>query len=206
MIAGLDAEVGAILKTLEQQGVADNTIVIFTSDNGPTYAGGVDHEFFESAGPFRGLKGSVFEGGLRVPTIVRWPGHVRPGTTADIPSGFEDHLPTICELTGASPPTGIDGRSLASVLLGDQAAPAPTRPYLYRELGGQQAIRVGPWKGVRRHLRRGDTTMLLFNLDTDPGETTNVADDHPDIVARLETLLAEAHVPSPDFPLPTIDK
>ncbi|MDP7520378.1 MAG: hypothetical protein QF438_09560, partial [Phycisphaerales bacterium] len=106
----------------------------------------------------------------------------------------------------ASPPTGIDGRSLASVLLGDQAAPAPTRPYLYRELGGQQAIRVGPWKGVRRHLRRGDTTMLLFNLDTDPGETTNVADDHPDIVARLETLLAEAHVPSPDFPLPTIDK
>ncbi|MDP6891211.1 MAG: arylsulfatase [Phycisphaerales bacterium] len=206
MIAGLDAEVGEILEALEHQGVAGSTIVIFTSDNGPTYAGGVDHEFFESAGPFRGLKGSVFEGGLRVPTIVRWPGHVPPGTTADIPSGFEDHLPTLCELTGTSAPTGIDGQSLASVLLGDRSTPAPTRPYLYRELGGQQAIRVGPWKGVRRHLRRGDTTMLLFNLDTDPGETTNVAAEHPDIVARLETLLADAHVPSPDFPLPTIDK
>jgi arylsulfatase len=206
MIAGLDAEVGAIMGTLKKQGVADNTIVIFTSDNGPTYAGGVDYEFFNSSGPFRGLKGSVFEGGLRVPMIVRWPGHIQGGSTADIPSGFEDHLPTICELTGAQAPPNIDGISLASVLRADGSSPAPTRPYLYRELGGQQALRAGKWKAVRRHLRRGDAAIMLFNLDTDPAETTDVASANPKVVARLATLMAEAHVPSPDFKLPTIDQ
>ena len=206
MIAGLDAEVGAIMDTLKAQGVADNTIVIFTSDNGPTYAGGVDYEFFKSSGPFRGLKGSVFEGGLRVPMIVRWPGHIEPGSVADIQSGFEDHLPTICELTGAKPPSNIDGVSLSSVLRADAASPPPTRPYLYRELGGQQALRAGKWKAVRRHLRRGDTSIMLFNLDTDPAETTDVASANPKVVARLATLMAEAHTPSPDFKLPTIDQ
>ena len=206
MIAGLDAEVGDILSALEQQGVADNTIVIFTSDNGPTYAGGVDHDFFNSNGPFRGLKGSVFEGGLRVPMIVRWPGHVQPGTTTDVPSGFEDHLPTICELTGTTPPPTIDGISLAGTLLGHQPAEVSDRPYLYRELGGQQAIRAGKWKAVRRHLRRGDTTIMLFNLDTDPAESTNVAKSNPNVVAQLAQLMDEAHVPSPDFKLPTIDE
>lgn len=206
MIAGLDAEVGAIMDALEAQGVAENTIVIFTSDNGPTYAGGVDYEFFKSSGPFRGLKGSVFEGGLRVPMIVRWPGHIEGGSVADIPSGFEDHLPTICELTGAVLPPDVDGVSLAGVLRADESVPAPTREYLYRELGGQQALRAGKWKAVRRHLRRGDTTIMLFNLETDPAETTDVAAENPKTVARLAAYMAQAHVPSPDFKLPTIDQ
>jgi len=202
MIAGFDGEVAAIMKALERTGKATNTIVIITSDNGPTWAGGVDHEFFDSNGPLRGLKGSVFEGGLRVPMIVRWPGHVPASATVDALSGFEDHLPTLCEWTGAPVPHDVDGVSLVDVLSGGDA---PDRAWLYRELGGQQALRWGDWKGVRRRLKRGDDTIMLFNLKADPGETTNVADQHPEVVARVAAIMTEAHEPSDVFPLPMVD-
>ena len=202
MIAGFDAEVAAILDALKDGGHDQNTIVIITSDNGPTWAGGVDHEFFDSNGPLRGLKGSVFEGGLRVPMIVRWPGHVPAGVEHDVASGFEDHLPTICEWIGATPPSDIDGISLSSTLTGGTV---PERTWLYRELGGQQALKSGKWKGVRRNLKKGDDAMMLFDLDADPGETTDVAQMHPEVVLRISGMMAEAHEPSEVFPLPMID-
>ena len=202
MIAGLDGEVAAITDALERSGHSKDTIVIITSDNGPTWAGGVDHEFFASSGPYRGLKGSVFEGGLRVPMIVRWPGIIPAGAEVDVPSGFEDHLPTICDWSGATTPPGVDGVSLAGVLLGGEA---PERAWLYRELGGQQALRWGKWKGVRRKLRQGDDSIMLFDLEADPGETTDVAPAYPAITAQIAALMAEAHQPSQAFPLPMID-
>jgi arylsulfatase len=203
MIAGFDAEVGAIVEALQEQGLSDNTIVIVTSDNGPTWAGGVDTDFFKSSGPYRGLKASVFEGGLRVPMIVRWPGHIQAGTTSDFVSGFEDHMPTLCELAGAETPDGVDGISLVPTLLGRPTAPRTTP--LYRELGGQQAVLDGRWKGVRRDLKKGDLTMMVFDLQTDPGEQTDLAVDRPDIAAKLATLMDAAHQPSSVFPLPTVD-
>jgi arylsulfatase len=203
MIAGFDAEVGAIVEALNDKGFSDNTIVIVTSDNGTTWAGGVDFDFFESSGPFRGLKGSVFEGGLRVPMIVRWPGHVQAGSSSDVISGFEDHLPTLCEAARAPVPSEIDGVSLMPTLLG-RNQPARTSQ-MYRELGGQQAVRDGRWKGVRRKLKQGDMTMLVFDLQEDPGETTDLAKARPDIATHLSSLMAAAHEPSDVFPLPSVD-
>ncbi|MCP4758022.1 MAG: arylsulfatase [Planctomycetes bacterium] len=202
MIAGFDDEVAAIMAALERVGHLDDTIVIVTSDNGPTWAGGVDHTFFESSGPYRGLKGSVFEGGLRVPMIVRWPGRVLAGAVMDLPSGFEDHMPTICEWTGVPRPDGIDGVSLSSALLGGSL---PKREWLYRELGGQQALRWGKWKGVRRKLKQGDDSIMLFDLEADPAESMNVAAANPEVIAKIAAMMADAHEPSKVFPLPLID-
>jgi arylsulfatase len=204
MIAGFDAEVGAIVEALKDKGFSDNTIVIVTSDNGTTWAGGVDYDFFESSGPFRGLKGSVFEGGLRVPMIVRWPGHVQAGSSSSFMSGFEDHLPTLCEAARVPMPLEIDGVSLMPTLLGRSQLARTSQ--MYRELGGQQAIRDGRWKGVRRKLKQGDMTMLVFDLQEDPGETTDLAKARPDIVTHLSSLMAAAHEPSEVFPLPSIDR
>ncbi len=201
MIAGFDAEVGALLDTLTRTGQDQDTIVIITSDNGPTYAGGVDHEFFNSNGPYRGLKGSVFEGGLRVPMIVRWPGHVEAGTVSNVPGGFEDLLPTLTDATGER--VELDGMTLLPTLTG-QGEPQ-IRTWLYRELGGQQAVRWGKWKGIRRRLRKGDLTLELFDLEADPGETTDVSQLHPDITSAIEAIMDRAHEPSLIFPLPTVD-
>ncbi|MCH2143265.1 MAG: arylsulfatase [Phycisphaerales bacterium] len=202
MIAGLDTEIGSLMRALEEGGHADNTLVIITSDNGPTYAGGVDYDFFDSNGPYRGLKGSVFEGGLRVPMVVRWPGKVAPGTTSEVPGGFEDLMPTLTEVTGER--VESDGRSLVDVLTNQ--ASTIDRPWLYRELGGQQAVRWGKWKGVRRHLRKGDLKIELFDLASDPGETTDVSTQHPEVTETIEAIMSTAHQPSEIFPLPAVDK
>ena len=140
---------------------------------------------------------------LRVPTVVRWPGQIAPGTTIDVPSGFEDWLPTFAAAADADIPTGLDGIDLSEVLAGGDA---PLRP-LYREFAptGSQAVRLGKWKGVRSRLKKGDLTIELYNLDDDPAETTNVADAHPEVVAILAQVMASSHVPSEVFPLATID-
>ncbi len=159
MITRMDTEVGRLMALVKELGLDEKTMVIFTSDNGPLYEqlGGTDTDFFASAGNFRGRKGSYYEGGFRVPCIVRWPGKIAAGTTSDHVSGFEDWLPTILELAGAKDaiPAGTDGVSLAPALLGQKQEP---RPFLYREspgYGGQQAVRVGDWKLVRQNLNPG---------------------------------------------------
>ena len=210
MITRMDREVGRILDLVRELGLDERTIVVFASDNGPTYEriGGSDSEFFRSAGPLRGLKGSLYEGGIRVPAIVRWKGVVPAGLASERVTGFEDWLPTLLDLagaTGAIPPT-IDGLSFAPTLLGQAQEP---RSFLYREFpgyGGQQSIRVGEWKGVRQGLEKpGPLRLALYDLKGDIGEARDVAAEHPDVVAQLESLLSREHQPSAPFPIPAID-
>ena len=209
MISHLDSDVGAVLQRLKDLGLEDNTIVIFSSDNGTTHLEQeVDYEFFRSVGELRGLKGSLYEGGVRVPTIVRWPGHVKAGSESDYISGFEDWMPTLLDAIGASTqiPSTTDGVSLLPVLTGEDQ---PRRPFLYREFpgyGGQQTIRVGDWKAVRQGMTHGTTDVELYHIATDISEKHNVADQHADVVEQLSRLMAEQHQPSDIFPLRPFDK
>jgi len=211
MISRLDADLGAIVEELDRCGLSRETVVIFSSDNGPTHdVGGVDTTFFNSTGGLRGRKGSLDEGGIRVPCIVRWPGRTPAGQTTDALTGFEDWMPTLLDIAGAKPSADLDGVNLRPLLEGGAM---PERAYLYREFpgyGGWQAVWQGPWKAVRRDLlrraRRGEPPLTeLYRLDQDPAESNNLAGARPDVVARLEKIMAQAHTPSADFPLPLVD-
>lgn len=208
MVTRLDAGVGRIMQTIADLGLSNNTLVVFTSDNGATYArvGGADSEFFDSNGPLRGFKGSVWEGGIRVPFIACWPGRIEPGSTCDTPFIAYDTFATLLELAGdpASPMT--DGISYAPSLLG--TGRQRSRELLYWEFpgyGGQQAVRLGDWKGVRRDMHKGNLAVQLFDLANDIGETTDLAADHPQVVARIERIMLEAGATSPEFPFPALD-
>ncbi len=197
MVTRLDREVGRIMELLKELGLDENTLVIFSSDNGPTNAGGSDAGFFESAGPLHGLKGSVWEGGIRVPFIARWPGRIKPGSESDHVAAFWDFLPTCAELLGEQPPQGIDGLSMLPTLLGrpDQQK---VHDHLYWELNGQQAVRMGDWKALRL---KPNQKIQLFNLKADIGEKNDVADRHPDIVARAAEIFTQDRTESEVFPL-----
>jgi arylsulfatase A-like enzyme len=201
MVSTLDEQVGRILEKLDELGLRETTLVVFTSDNGPTYAGGADSAFFDSARPFRSDsgrgKGSVYEGGIRVPMIASWPGHIAPGTTTDHVSAFWDVLPTLCEIGGATVPDDIDGISFAPVLLGRADGQSP-HEFLYWEFpsyGGQQAVRLGKWKGVRRNMFDGNMTVELYDLESDL-EEEDVSAEHPEVVARIEAIMEREHTPS----------
>ena len=208
MISHVDRGVGEILTLLKTMKLDDNTIVFFSSDNGPTFdrLGGADSDFFESAGPFSGRKGSLLEGGIRVPLISRWPGKIAPGSESDHLSAFWDILPTFADLAGAESPAGIDGISFAPTLLGQEGQ--RTHEYLYWEFiayGGQQAVRMGDWKGLRRDiLKTKKLNTELYNLKSDPGEKNNLAELHPEIVATLERIMIEGRTPSEQFPFPAL--
>ena len=209
MITRMDRYIGNLLRLLDQLQLAEDTIVVFSSDNGTTgLKDEVDSEFFNSVGELRGLKGTLYEGGIRVPTIVRWPGRVAAGSTSDRVSGFEDWMPTLLEMIGAGDavPADIDGISMARTLQGDDQEP---RPFLYREYaarGGQQSVRVGDWKAVRADLARGENAVELYDLAADVGEQHDVADQHPDVVDRLTKLMEQQHTPSALFPLDFTDR
>jgi arylsulfatase A len=206
MVTRMDRTVGRVVAKLRERGLTNDTLVIFTSDNGPTHnVGGADSTFFRSAGPLRGLKGSLYEGGIRVPFVASWPGRIPAGTTHDTRLYFPDVLPTLCALSGATPPSGIDGISFLPALTGQRQ---PGHDFLYWEFPsytGQQAVTAGDWKAVRQNLNSGRAVTELYNLATDPNETTDVAAANPEVLARLERLMTEQHVRNPDFPLPTID-
>lgn len=208
MVTHMDKGIGQIMNLLKELELDQNTIVFFSSDNGPTYnrLGGSDSDFFHSAGPFRGLKGGLYEGGIRVPLIVRYPGHIQAGTVNDHISAFWDILPTVCDLSQIDPPSGIDGISLAPALLGQ---PQKQHNFLYWEFpdyGGQQAVRFANWKAIRTGLKEkeSDTRIQLYNLETDLGETNNLADQNPEIVSRCRSIMRSARVESRLFPFPEI--
>ena len=215
MITRMDRDVGKILAEVKQQGLMDDTIFIFTSDNGPLWDrfGGTDTEFFNSNAGMRGRKGSVYEGGIRVPCIVAWKGHIEPGSTGDRVSGFEDWLLTLLELVGEPQaiPEGLDGISFAPTLLGK---PQKEREFLYREFpgyGGQQALRMGDWKAVRQNLnvkgkKYNPDSFELYNLKLDPDESDDVAQQYPDIVKRMQAIMKREHVESELFPIRALDE
>ncbi|MCO6044666.1 arylsulfatase [Aeoliella sp. ICT_H6.2] len=193
MVTYLDDSVGQVLAKLQELGIAENTLVIFSSDNGAMSEGGWSREYFNSSGPYRGGKRDLYEGGIRVPTIAWWPGAIAAGSKSDHISAAWDFLPTACELAGMGAPSDIDGISFAPTLLarGKQRK----HDYLYWEFyeqGGKQAVRRGDWKGVR--LKVSDTPVFeLYNLAFDPGEQHDLAEEHPEIVAELLESMQQAH-------------
>ncbi|WP_240928109.1 arylsulfatase [Thalassoroseus pseudoceratinae] len=196
MIRNIDRDVNRVLVTLQKLGLDENTLVIFTSDNGPHKEGGHSATFFNSSGAVRGTKRDVYEGGVRVPFIARWPGTIPAGTTSDHISAFQDVLPTLCELAKVDPPQDIDGISMIPTFTG-HADDQTQHPYLYWEFfeqGGKQAVRQGDWKAVRLNtLRNPNGPLELYNLKDDLKERNNIAADHPEIVQTMEKIMIEAH-------------
>jgi arylsulfatase A-like enzyme len=187
MISRLDLDVGKLLAALQYYHLEKNTIVLFTSDNGPHVEGGSSTNFFHDTGPFRGLKRDLYEGGIRVPFIARWPGHIRPGTTSDRVVAFWDFLPTIAELARTRIPENLDGQSFAPTLLGQNLPEQPPRTFYweFHEGGYRQAARWDDWKAVRLN---PDTSTELYDLAQDPGEARNIASTHPELIARAEEI------------------
>lgn len=208
MITDLDEHVGAVLAKLGELGLAEDTLVLFTSDNGPTHdVGGVDTDFFESAGPLRGRKGSVYEGGIRVPFLARWPGRIEAGSSSDQLVTFQDIWPTLAELTGAEVAEQCDGISVAPTLLGESER-QQERAWLHWEFfgyGGQKAVRMGRFKGVMKQIRKGGVKIELYDLATDLGETTDISAANPDIVARIRAIMEDDRRVEPDFPMESFD-
>jgi len=203
MVSHLDREVGAILDALDELGLAEDTLVLFTSDNGPTFNGGSDSAFFDSAPNMRGLKVDVYEGGIKVPMLARWPGRIAAGSRSDHLSALWDLLPTVLEAAGQPPLEDIDGISLTPTLFDEGVQ--EHHEYLYWELGGQQALRFGDYKVVRRKLRQGDTSFQLYDLASDPLESHDLSAERPGLAARALALLEQARTPSADFPIEVLD-
>ncbi len=225
MITRMDAEVGRMMALIKELGLDDDTIFVFSSDNGAlngTHQGlsGTDAAFFNSCGGLRDGKGALYEGGIREPGIVRWTGKIKPGSYTERVAGFEDWMPTLLELAGAKQhtPAGIDGISFAPTLRGESQS---EREFLYREFpayGGQQCLRMGKWKLISRNMLStggkakaknkapSAPTTELFDLDADPQEQHDISADHPDVIARMKSIMAAQHVPSKQFPFPALDK
>lgn len=202
MVSSLDENIGRMIELLKELGLYENTLIMFTSDNGPTFNGGSDSPWFASGGPFRSEfgwgKGFLHEGGIRVPMIASWPGRVQAGAVSDHISAFWDVLPTLCEVAGIEIPEQTDGISFLPELLGQEQE---EHAYLYWEQPrSQQAVRMGPWKGLRKNIHRGDLSIELFNLDDDPAESNNLAGKHPELVKQMETIMREARQ-VPDIPV-----
>jgi arylsulfatase len=197
MITRMDREIGRLMALLEELDLEEDTLVLFTSDNGPTFNGGTDSAFFNSAGPLRGLKTELYEGGIRVPLVARWPGHIPPGTVSEFPSAFWDFLPTFADLLGLELPVPTDGVSLLPALVGDSDRQAQ-RPYLYWEFQGRQALRMGGWKAYR-HASTGE--VELYDLVADLGEEQDVSGEFPEVVSEIVGYLDGARTESDLFPL-----
>ncbi len=203
MVTALDSQVGRLLDLVRELGLDERTIVFFSSDNGPVYppVGGSDSVFFRSAGDLRGYKGSVYEGGIREPLIVRWPGRIAAGKVSDHVGYFPDIMPTVAEVAGVRPPPGIDGVSMAPTLLGaGEQRGHPPLVWEFYGYGGQQAVRDGNWKAVRQNCHKNPAAPLeLYDLSKDPNEQHDVAAANPDVVKRLDAILAAEHSPSEVF-------
>jgi arylsulfatase A-like enzyme len=203
MVSRMDGDVGKLLDMLKELGIDDNTIVFFTSDNGPHREGGNDPDFFDSNGPLRGTKRDLYDGGIRVPLIARWPGKIEAGSQSEHVSAFWDFLPTAVELAGAKSPKGIDGISMVPELTGKKQKKHEYLYWEFNEKGGKQGVILrGRWKGIRQNLVEDlNGPIELYDLNNDIGEETNVADKHPDIVAEIAKIMKSGRTKSEVFPL-----
>ncbi len=195
MVTRLDSDLGRMMDKLREAGKDRDTLILFSSDNGPHREGGHDPEFFDDNGPLRGIKRDLYEGGIRVPTMARWPGGIPAGRTSEHPWAFWDILPTFAELAGAGAPSGLDGISIVPELTG--AGTQRAHEYLYWEFHeGRfgQAARMANWKGVRRD---SDRPLEVYNLAEDVGEQRDVAAEQPAVRERLAEILRTARTDSP---------
>ena len=200
MISYLDENVGKLVKLLKRAGIYDNTLIIFTSDNGPSYAGGADPEWFNSGGIFDATygkgKGFVHEGGIRVPMIATWPNRIKAKSTTDHISAHYDVMATLAELTGFNAPATNDGISFLPTLLNTEAQVAHEFLFWeFPEYGGQVAIRMGDWKVIRKNLKtdKEEPTLELYDLSNDPKELNNLAAAHPEIVKEAAEIFKREH-------------
>lgn len=204
MMTRMDRGVGEIMTLIQELGLDENTIVMLSSDNGPHQEGGHRPQFFKSAGPLRGIKRDLYEGGIRAPMIARWPGKIEAGVTTEHISAHWDVFPTLCELAGIAAPCDLDGISFAPTLTG-RCSEQQQHEYLYWEFhayGKRQAIRKGPWKAVRLNVAKNpDAPIELYHLPSDIHEDTNLAQQKPDIVEAIRPLFQSARVESEVFTL-----
>lgn len=198
MITRMDRDIGQLADLLRSRGIERNTLLMFISDNGPHQEGGGDPVFFKSAGPLRGIKRDLYEGGIRVPMIASWPGTIPAGRVSNHPWAHWDMLPTLAEIAKAKVPAGLDGMSMVRALRGQEQTAHEFLYWEFHERGFQQAVRTGEWKAVR--LKR-DAPLELYNLSTDPGEQNNVAAANPKVVARIEEYLKTARTESARWPV-----
>ncbi|WP_028666057.1 arylsulfatase [Runella zeae] len=203
MVARLDKYVGEVMDKLKAKGLDKNTIIIFSSDNGPHVEGGADPVFFNSGGGLRGVKRDLYEGGIRVPFVVSWPGIIKPNTQSDFVGAFWDLVPTLAELAHTKVTSPTDGLSFAATLTGK--GKQKQHEYLYWEFhegGGKQAVRQGNWKAVKLNINRPEASKIeLYDLTKDSSEQVDLSKQFPDRVAKMEALMKEAHRASALFPL-----
>lgn len=198
MISRLDRDIGRIFAQLKALGIDKETLVMFSSDNGPHKEGGVKPDFFDSNGPLKGIKRDLYEGGIRVPTIARWPGRIKAGSQCEHISAFWDILPTFAELASVPIPDGIDGISMVPALLGRSQKQHEFLYWEFHEGSSKQAVRIGDWKAVRRAPSR---PIELYNLQSDIGERNDVASKHSDTVARARNIFEKIRTDADIWPL-----
>ena len=202
MVTRLDRYVGEVLAEVQKQGLAANTLILFTSDNGPHREGGGDPGFFNGSGNFRGIKRDLYEGGIREPFIAVWPGRIKAHSTSDYTGAFWDLFPTFEQLAGIPLTTNIDGLSILPVLDGQTGKEHKYLYWEFHENNGRQAVRFGKWKGVRLNVSKDpDPPVELYDLEKDPAEKHNIAAEHAIIVRQIKQYMQEAHQPNKDWPL-----
>lgn len=200
MVTLLDQQVGEVVAKLKELGLDKNTIILFSSDNGPHQEGGADPDYFDSNGPLKGYKRDLYEGGIRAPMIAWWPEKIASGSESSHISAFWDVMPTVAELAGVQAPENIDGISFLPTLLGKEGQ--KEHEYMYwefHEKGGRLAVRKGDWKAVRYDVSKAESQTELYNLADDIGEENNVADQYPELVKELEEIMKNARTESEVF-------
>jgi arylsulfatase A-like enzyme len=200
MVIRLDKHVGEIMAKIKELGIEKNTIIIFSSDNGPHKEGGGDPDFFNSNGILRGIKRDVYEGGIREPMIVKWPAKVKPGSKTENVSAFWDVMPTLAAIANVKTPNESDGISFLPTLIGTKQKEHDFLYWEFHEKNGSQAVRLGNWKGVRVNIgNNANAPIELYNLSIDPSEEKNIAQNNPEIVAKISKIMKEQHVENDRF-------
>ena len=199
MMTALDVGIGRVLKSLKKHQIDQNTIVLLSSDNGPHKEGGHMPNYFNSNGGLRGFKRDLYEGGIRCPLLVRWPGKVEAGSTSNHISAHWDLFPTFCELAGTNPPEGLDGISFLPTLLGKEQEKHEHLYWEFYEGGGKRAVRIGKWKAVQNQVNRKgkDAPIEIYDLESDRAETSDLAAHNSGLIARIQKIFEQSHTPSP---------
>ena len=203
MVSYLDHNVGRLVQQLKDLGIYENTLIIFTSDNGPTFNGGSDSPWFESGGPFRSERGYgkafLHEGGIRVPMIASWPAVIKPGSVSGHISAAYDVMPTLAEIAGIDKPENTSGISFLPALKGKGQDEHEFLYWEYPGSSGQMAVRIGNMKALRKDMHNGNLAWQLFDLENDPAEMTDISASHPDIIERVEEIVKNEHTASPNI-------